>query len=233
MTAKHDFCLSSCSKTVFYHTSNTPVKRPFLPVLTPPPESPFKNLIVCPHSPATLHATLRHSTLSHALCTYTSHSRHFASLPRLPLRSEKVAGFSEKVAGFNARVSKMPLSPSHSPALEPQTPPHAPATAEVEQDWDVLSNAHAGIIPETEQDWDLLSNADTEPCEELQREQIRDEISLNGGYPTDEHLQRLGHLRHARARLGTTAQPWETSLPQPLVSVFAPDELSSKLHSAF
>ncbi|KAJ1464372.1 hypothetical protein T484DRAFT_1758144 [Baffinella frigidus] len=71
----------------------------------------------------------------------------------------------------------------------------------------------------TTEDSDIWSNADTKLCEELEREQIREEVMLNNGIPTDEQLQRLGSLRH-NART-------EVSLTEPLMSSFGPDEPSA------
>jgi hypothetical protein len=111
-----------------------------------------------------------------------------------------MSGFTE------AGLTGMPLSPSHAAALEYESPPHPPIAAEAEDE-------QAGAA--MSDDWDLVSNADTELCEELEREQIRDEIFLNGGWPTDEQLQRLGSLRRMARDVPLTA---------PLMSSFGPYE---------
>ena len=108
---------------------------------------------------------------------------------------------------FEAGLAGMPLSPNHAASLEHEFPPHTPMDAEAEDE-------QAG--PSMSEDWDLVSNADTELCEELEREQIRDEIFLNGGWPTDEQLQHLGNLRHIAS---------DVSLTAPLMSSFGPYEL--------
>ncbi|KAJ1467254.1 hypothetical protein T484DRAFT_3631664, partial [Baffinella frigidus] len=157
----------------------------------------------------------RHATLPPSRYTLTTHSRHFASLPRFPRRAHlyrymssnnHLASGHSEVLPLSFNAMEMPLFATHAAALEHQSPPHTPIAAEAE-------DAEAGPLW-TPEDSDSWSNADTELCEELQREQIHEEVMLNNGIPTDEHLQRLGHLRH-NAR--------DVSHTEPLMSSFGPE----------